>query len=120
MHVVKEINASIKHLQTQILEIQRTIQGNINPHAIKAMKEVGIDISKQRPKIITEDMIRQSAARVNMGCIQRESCPTHIREDFLSGIHSGVNGTPTFYINELRYNDSWDFEILVERLKSAI
>ena len=43
---------------------------------IEAMKELGIDISKQRPKIITEDMVRESTARVNMGCIQRESCPT--------------------------------------------
>jgi protein-disulfide isomerase len=43
-----------------------------------------------------------------------------IREDFLSGIHSGVNGTPTFYINEIRYNDSWDLETLLERLRSAI
>jgi arsenate reductase len=33
--------------------------GNLNPLAIEAMKEVDIDISKQRPKIITEDMIRQ-------------------------------------------------------------
>jgi arsenate reductase (thioredoxin) len=32
----------------------------VNPLAIDAMNEVGIDISKQRPKIITEDMIRQS------------------------------------------------------------
>lgn len=40
------------------------------------MKEVGIDISKQRPKIITEDMIRQSSIRINMGCIEKESCPT--------------------------------------------
>jgi protein-disulfide isomerase len=39
-----------------------------------------------------------------------------IREDFLSGIHSGVNGTPTFYINGIRYNDSWDYETLLERL----
>ena len=30
----------------------------INPLAIQAMKEVGIDISKQRPKDITEDMMR--------------------------------------------------------------
>lgn len=50
--------------------------GNLNPLAIEVMREVGIDISKQKPKIITEDMIRQSIARVNMGCIQRESCPT--------------------------------------------
>jgi protein-tyrosine-phosphatase len=32
----------------------------INPIAIQAMKEVGIDISKQRPKDITEDMMRNS------------------------------------------------------------
>jgi protein-disulfide isomerase len=43
-----------------------------------------------------------------------------IREDFLSGIHSGVNGTPTFYINGIRYNDSWDLETLLEVLRSAI
>src|SRR5438876_12075777 len=40
--------------------------GNLNPLAIEAMKEVGIDISRQRPKIITEDIIKQSTARVNM------------------------------------------------------
>jgi len=49
---------------------------NINPLAIEVMKEVGIDIDKQRPKIITEDMIRQSSVRINMGCIEKESCPT--------------------------------------------
>src|SRR5690348_13814333 len=29
---------------------------------------------------------------------------SRIREDFLSGIQSGVNGTPSFYINEIRYD----------------
>ena len=50
--------------------------GEINPIAIQVMKEVGIDISKQKSKIITEDMIRNSAVRVNMGCMEKESCPT--------------------------------------------
>jgi protein-tyrosine-phosphatase len=50
--------------------------GEINPIAIQVMKEVGIDISKQKSKIITEDMIRNSAVRVNMGCMDKESCPT--------------------------------------------
>ena len=49
---------------------------NINPLVTVVMKEVHIDISKQRPKIITEDMIRQSSVRINMGCIEKESCPT--------------------------------------------
>jgi arsenate reductase len=43
--------------------------GEINPVAIQAMKEVGIDISKQKSKIITEDMIRNADVRVNMGCM---------------------------------------------------
>src|SRR5215469_1460555 len=49
---------------------------SINPLVIEAMREVGIDISKQRSKILTEDMIRQSTLRVNMGCVEKESCST--------------------------------------------
>jgi protein-disulfide isomerase len=43
-----------------------------------------------------------------------------IREDFLSDIQSGVNGTPSFYINEMRYNGSWDFDTLMQILASII
>ena len=39
------------------------------------MKEVGIDISK-RPKDITEDMMRNSSKIVNMGCTDKDCCPT--------------------------------------------
>ena len=48
----------------------------INPIAIQAMKEVGIDISKQKPKDITEDMMRNSTKIVNMGCMEKDWCPT--------------------------------------------
>lgn len=43
-----------------------------------------------------------------------------VREDFMSGIRSGVNGTPTFYINDIRYDDSWDEDTLLASLKQAI
>jgi protein-disulfide isomerase len=43
-----------------------------------------------------------------------------IREDFLSGIQSGVNGTPSFYINEIRYDGSWDLDSLMQILTSII
>ena len=32
-----------------------------------------------------------------------------VREDFLSGVRSGVNGTPTFFINGIRHDDNFDF-----------
>jgi|SRR5579862_2433328 len=42
-----------------------------------------------------------------------------VREDFQSGVRSGVNGTPTFFINGVRYDDSWDLETLLSALESA-
>jgi arsenate reductase (thioredoxin) len=48
----------------------------INPLTVEVMKEVGIDISNQKSKDITEDMMRNSAYIVNMGCMEKESCPT--------------------------------------------
>ncbi|MFL6498567.1 MAG: hypothetical protein ACJ70U_07720 [Nitrososphaera sp.] len=38
---------------------------------VQAVYEVGIDISSQKSKIITHDMIKASAKSVNMGCIER-------------------------------------------------
>ncbi len=43
-----------------------------------------------------------------------------IREDFLSGIQSGVNSTPSFYINGTRYDGSWDSDTLMQVLTSII
>jgi protein-disulfide isomerase len=42
-----------------------------------------------------------------------------VREDFMSGVRSGVNGTPTFYINGVRHDDSYDAETLVAALEQA-
>ena len=49
--------------------------GKINPLVIEAMREVGIDISKQSSKLLSEDMIKQASKVVNMGCMDKESCP---------------------------------------------
>jgi protein-disulfide isomerase len=42
-----------------------------------------------------------------------------VRRDFLSGVRSGVNGTPAFFINGVRYDGSWDLPQLVEALEGA-
>ena len=48
----------------------------INPIVVEAMREVGIDISKQKSKEITEEMMRSSDPIVNMGCMDKNFCPT--------------------------------------------
>lgn len=42
-----------------------------------------------------------------------------VRQDFTSGVRSGVNGTPAFFINGLRYDGSWDLGPLLEAVESA-
>jgi protein-disulfide isomerase len=42
-----------------------------------------------------------------------------VHEDFLSGVRSGVNGTPTFYIDGVRHDDSYEPEVLMEALERA-
>ena len=43
-----------------------------------------------------------------------------VREHFLSGVRSGVNGTPTFFINGLRHNGTFDLDTLVEAIEMAM
>jgi protein-tyrosine-phosphatase len=48
----------------------------INPLAVQVMNEIGIDISNQKPKDLTEDMMRNSDKIINMGCMDENFCPT--------------------------------------------
>jgi protein-disulfide isomerase len=42
-----------------------------------------------------------------------------VHEDFMSGVRSGVNGTPSFYINGVKHDDSYDFDTLLAALERA-
>lgn len=52
--------------------------------------------------------------------IEKKLYEPKIRKDFLGGVRSGVNGTPTFFINNERYNGSWEFEELVSAIDSVV
>ena len=45
----------------------------INPAAVEAMLEVGIDMRAERPKILTTDAVQASDAVITMGC--GDACP---------------------------------------------
>jgi protein-disulfide isomerase len=42
-----------------------------------------------------------------------------VRRDLYSGAVSGVNGTPSFFINGQRHDGSWDYESLIAALTAA-
>ena len=43
-----------------------------------------------------------------------------VQKDLLSGARSGVNGTPTFFINGERYDEQWDAGVLRAALEDAV
>ncbi|MFJ9109777.1 arsenate reductase ArsC [Streptomyces sp. NPDC102283] len=45
----------------------------VNPAAVEAMAEVGIDISAEQPKILTVDAVKESDVCITMGC--GDTCP---------------------------------------------
>ena len=47
----------------------------LNPNAIEAMNEVGLDISKEFPKPLTDEVVRAADAVITMGC--GDACPIY-------------------------------------------
>jgi len=45
----------------------------INPVAVEAMREVGIDIAAEQPKLLSVDAVRESDVVITMGC--GDTCP---------------------------------------------
>ena len=76
--------------------------GTINPLAIEVMKEVGIDISIQQPKIISDSMIQQSSRIVNMGCMDKESCPAIFVQNVLDWAIPDPKGKPLDEVRKIR------------------
>ncbi len=43
-----------------------------------------------------------------------------VRADFIGGAKSGVNGTPTFFINGARHDGPYDFDTLLAAIERAM
>ena len=76
----------------------------INPIAVEAMKEVGIDISKQHPKELSEEIIRGSILNVNMGCMDKTECPSIFLGEYIDWNIEDPKGKPMDQVREIRNN----------------
>ena len=55
----------------------------LNSLSVQVMKEIGIDLDEQQPKLLSDNMIESSFKTINMGCIDKESCPSLFVNDVL-------------------------------------
>lgn len=52
--------------------------------------------------------------------LEKGEFEARVRADFSGGVRSGVNGTPTFFINGTRHDGSFEFETLVSAIQHAL
>ena len=59
--------------RVEVLSAGRAPKDSINPIAVEAMAEVGIDIANNTPKVLTTEAVEESDAVITMGC--GDVCP---------------------------------------------
>jgi NhaA family Na+:H+ antiporter len=108
-----------------------------HPHAQKAAEAAEAAASQgkfwemhhlmfSRQHALDEVNLMRDAAQIGLDVerfqqeLQASVYAQRVREDFLSGVHSGVNATPTFFINGLRYDGAWDLESLTEAIEKPL
>jgi arsenate reductase len=66
----------LRHLagdRVEVLSAGSAPAGTINPVAVEAMAEVGIDIASQQPKLLSDTAVQASDVVITMGC--GDACP---------------------------------------------
>jgi len=74
----------------------------INPIVVQAMNEVGIDIETNIPKYLSNEILDDSATAVNMGCMDKESCPALFVKDVLDWDISDPKGKSIVEVRKIR------------------
>ena len=83
------------------------------------------DLLFENQETLEDEFLFQLAAKIGLSAhelrrtLAAETYRDRIDADFRGGIRSGVNGTPTFFINGARHDGSYDFETLLEAIMQA-
>ncbi len=93
-----------------VISAGTTPSPKLNPIVTEVMKEIGIDMTKQSPKTLSDSMISSSFKTVNMGCIDKESCPALFVKDVIDWNISDPKKKTIDQVREIR--DQIENEVL--------
>ena len=86
----------------------------LNPAVVAAMAEVGIDISAERPKKLTDDMAQGANVIVTMGC--GDACPVYPDKRYVDWELPDPAGKPLEEVRPIRDEIAARVETLLEEL----
>ena len=87
---------------------------SINPVAVAAMQEVGIDISNQQPKILTTEAVFESDAVITMGC--GDACPIFPGKRYEDWVLEDPAGQDIDFVRRVRDEIKGRVEVLLNEL----
>ena len=67
--------------QFHVISAGTSPSSHLNPVVVSVMNELGIDLKNQKPQLLSSSMIKNSNKIVNMGCMDKESCPSLFVKD---------------------------------------
>jgi len=74
----------------------------VNPIVVETMKEKGIDISQNKPKLLTFDMAQEADLIVTMGCSDQGICPGPFFKPTIDWKLDDPKGKPIGKVREIR------------------
>jgi len=83
------------------------------------------DLLYENQETLGGELVQSLAKDLNLNLkkfvddIETRKFKEHVKKDFMGGVKSGVNGTPGFFIKDVRYDDSWDPDTLSSILEAA-
>ena len=67
--------------QFNVISAGTSPSSHLNPIVVSVMNELGIDLESQKSQLLSSSMIENSNKTVNMGCMDKESCPSLFVKD---------------------------------------
>jgi len=67
--------------QFHVISAGTSPSSHLNSVVVLVMNELGIDLENQKPQLLSSSMIENSNKTVNMGCMDKESCPSLFVKD---------------------------------------
>jgi arsenate reductase len=103
--------------RVEVLSAGSAPKDTINPVAIEAMAEVGIDIASQQPKALTTEAVQESDAVITMGC--GDVCPVFPGKRYEDWVLEDPAGQDINFVRKVRDDIKGRVEVLLSELLSS-